>query len=58
MHRLLWLIPLALISLAMWLPSLIPAGVLAIIGWAFLSLAGVVAVLLFIMHGFAEAMRP
>lgn len=44
MRRLLWLIPFALAALAVWLPSLIPAAVLGLVGWAALTLAGLAAV--------------
>lgn len=56
MHKLLWLIPLSLVALAIWLPSLIPAAALGIIGWAALSLAGTAAVAFLVMWLLAGSM--
>lgn len=56
MHKLFWLIPIALIILMIWLPSLLAASVLAIIGWAVLSLGGIVLVGFFVVWLIAAGM--
>ena len=57
MHRLLWLVPLALIALAIWLPSLLPLGVLAFLGHVLLTLGGIGGVVFLIMWLLAAGMK-
>lgn len=57
MQKLLLLIPLALVALVLWLPSLLPTAILAFIGWAALSAAGIAGIALFLLSAFADAMK-
>lgn len=49
-------VALALLGLALWLPSLLPTAVLAFIGHAVISLAVIGAVALYFASGFARYM--
>ena len=46
---LLWLAALAVAALLIWLPSLIPTGFLAVIGWIVLSGGSIIALAAFLL---------
>lgn len=55
--RFVWLIPLTLVGLALWLPSLIPASALAVIGYVALSIGGIAGVALLVLAVMAAGMK-
>lgn len=52
-----FIVVIALIALCIWLPSLMPLEWRAVIGWIALSGCGIMAVILIIAWGYANAMR-
>lgn len=57
LRYLIWLLPLAVVVLAAWLPGLLPEAVKAFIGHAVLSLTVIAALILWLVSGYAQAMR-
>lgn len=57
MHKLLWIIPLAIIAASIWAVMLIPTTVLAFIGGVAVVAASIAAAVFLILWFFATAMR-